>query len=292
MDTKCLQHVLTDEERQSFDRDGFIVVKNALPDAMVKDLKAATENLGTCVDFIGKDDIFLELIDWHTVFPKVFGILGWNIHIYHTVALERPPDTEEQSRIKARLAWHQDSDRVNADVAPGPTMRISLKVGYLLTDLTKKDSGNQLFVPGSHLKRELEWPSDGVSNPEGVYTLQAPAGSAVLFEGRVWHTGSPNLSDVTRKTLYYGYSYRWFHPRDDRTVSHYMERSDPIRRQLLGAKSKALGLTSPQPEDVPLRAWMAEHIGEESVADKYTRLVGGLSVSYARNPDDHYAIRK
>ena len=140
---------------------------------------------------------------------------------------------------------------MNADIAPGPTMRISLKVGYLLTDLTMKDHGNQLFIPGSHLKRQLEWPADGVSNPEGVYTLQAPAGSAVLFEQRIWHTGSPNLSNITRKTLYYGYSYRWFHPRDERTVSHYMERSDPIRRQLLGAKTKSLGLTSPQPEDVP-----------------------------------------
>ena len=52
-----------------------------------------------------------------------------------------------------------------------------------------------------------------------------------------------------------------------------------------------LGLTSPQPEDVPLRAWMEEHLGEEVVADKYTRLVGGTSVSFARNPDDHYAVR-
>ena len=290
MDSECLQHLLTEEERESFDRDGFMVVENALPNSMVKDLNRAVDRIEGAVDFIGKDDIFLELIDWPTVFPKVFGILGWNIHIYHTVALSRSPDTEEKRRQKARLPWHQDSDRVNADVAPGPTMRISLKVGYLLTDLTKKGRGNQLFIPGSHLKRELDWPADGVSNPKGVYTLQAPAGSAVLFEQRIWHTGSPNLSNKTRKTLYYGYSYRWFHPRDERTVSHYMERSDPIRRQLLGAKTKSLGLTSPQPEDVPLRTWMEEHLGEEAVVDKYTRLVGGLSVSFARNPDDHFAV--
>ena len=156
MDIECLQHLLTEEERATFDRDGLMVVENALPDSMVKDLNKAMDRIGGGVDFIGKDDLFLELVDWPTVFPKVFGILGWNIHLYHTVALTRPPDTEEKRRQKARLAWHQDSDRVNVDIAPGPTMRISLKVGYLLTDLTKKGHANQLFIPGSHLKRELE----------------------------------------------------------------------------------------------------------------------------------------
>ena len=291
MDIECLQHLLTEEERETFDRDGFMVVENALPDSMVKDLNETMDRVGGGVDFIGKDDIFLELIDWPTIFPKVFGILGWNIHLYHTVALTRPPDTEEQKRQKARLAWHQDSDRVNVDIARGPTMRLSLKVGYLLTDLTELGRANQLFVPGSHLKRELEWPADGISNPEGAVALQAPASSAVLFEQRTWHSGSPNLSNVTRKTLYYGYSYRWFSPRDERNVSHYMERSDPIRRQLLGAKTRAVGCTSPQPEDVPLRAWMEDHLGEEAVADKHTRLVGATSVSFARNPDEHYDIR-
>jgi hypothetical protein len=50
------------------------------------------------------------------------------------------------------------------------------------------------------------------------------------------------------------------------TVDHYMERSDPIRRQLLGASpSGKHGFTSPKPDDVPLKAWIEEHLGKEAV---------------------------
>ena len=38
------------------------------------------------------------------------------------------------------------------------------------------------------------------------------------------------------------------------TVSRLMERSDPIRRQLLGAQTCAMGTSSPREEDMPLRS--------------------------------------
>ena len=44
------------------------------------------------------------------------------------------------------------------------------------------------------------------------------------------------------------------------TVEHYLDRCDPIRKQLLGVSySGGHGYTSPKPEDVPLRAWLEEH---------------------------------
>ncbi|MYF90917.1 MAG: hypothetical protein F4184_01930, partial [Gemmatimonadetes bacterium] len=59
---------------------------------------------------------------------------------------------------------------------------------------------------------------------------------------------------------------RWLRPRDDMTVEHLMDRCDPIRQQLLGAgPSGGHGYTSPKEEDVPLKAWIREHLGEEAV---------------------------
>ena len=64
----------------------------------------------------------------------------------------------------------------------------------------------------------------------------------------------------------YRYSYRWLRPRDDMTVAHYLDRCDLIRRQLLGhSPSGGHGYSSPRPEDVPLRAWMEEHLNPEAV---------------------------
>lgn len=271
MDTACLEHCLTEDERTKFDRDGFLVVEDALPDSMVADLTKAVDRVGGGVDCIGKDDLFLELIDWPRTFPKVWGILGWNIHLYYTKLLVTPPEPPEERRINRPLNWHQDSDRLNQELETNPQPRISVKVGYFLSDLTETGRGNFSVIPGSHLKRELEFPSHGVSHPEGAMEVQVPAGSAVIFDRRLWHAAGRNFSDITRKAVFVGYSYRWFHPTVDMTVSPHMERSDPIRRQMLGAHTSALGLTTPKDEDVPLRDWMREHLGEEAVANRSVR---------------------
>ena len=90
-------------------------------------------------------------------------------------------------------------------------------------------------------------------------------GTAVFFDRRLWHAAGRNTSDITRKVLFYGYSYRWLQPRDNMTVAHFMERSDPIRQQILGKSTGGMGYTSPGEKDVPLRAWIQENLGSEAV---------------------------
>jgi hypothetical protein len=282
MDTACLQHCLTDSERQAFEENGYLVVENALPPRLVEDLTAAYDRVhakhcaesGTSpneplllLDVVGRDELFLELLDWPKTFPKVWGILGWHIQLYHSHLNATPP---EPGAGKRRLGWHQDSARLNADLETNPRPRISVKVGFFLTDTTDPNRGNFHVVPGSHLQNELDLPADGVSDPPGATPICVPAGAAVVFDRRIWHSGGINRSDSPRKVLFFGYSYRWLRPRDDMTVSHFMDRCDPIRRQLLGASGdggfgRGHGYTTPKDEDVPLRAWIEEHLGAEAV---------------------------
>jgi hypothetical protein len=280
MDTACLDYCLTEEERLQFEKNGFFIVKDALPPQMVEDLTAVVDRLDAqyrpeqglglhdrlnIMDFLGKDELFLELLDWPTTFPKVWGILGWHLQLYHSHLGISPPVDPAEKPEKKRLGWHQDSGRLNRDLETTPRPRISLKVGYFLTDTTEIGRANFYVVPGSHLKNELELPADGTSDPDGTMAVQAAPGDAVFFDRRLWHAASPNFTDVSRKVLFYGYSYRWLRPRDNMTVEHFMDRSDPIRRQLLGASSGGLGYTSPSDEDVPLKTWLIEHLGEEAV---------------------------
>ena len=91
-------------------------------------------------------------------------------------------------------------------------------------------------------------------------------GTAVFFDRRLWHSGSNNHWHTARRVLFYGYSYRWLRPRDNMSVEHYLDRCDPIRKQLLGVSyTGGLGYTSPSDEDVPLKAWLEEHLGVEAV---------------------------
>ena len=162
--------------------------------------------------------------------------------------------------------WHQDSDRVNHEIESSPRPRISVKMAYFLSDCSEEGRANFWVVPGSHLLDTYEIPDDG-SLPHNAVPVLVPQGGAVLFDRRIWHSASSNASAIARKALFYGYSYRWLRPRDNQTVEHLFERSDPIRRQLLGyAPSGGYGYTSPTDEDVPLRVFLRQHLGAEAAA--------------------------
>ena len=281
MDAACLAHCLSDAERESFEADGYLIVADALPAEVVERLTALVDALDLehrpkegltpyerlhLRDFLATDELFLELLDWPTTFPKVWGILGWHIQLYLSHVDVTPPEPPDVERALGRLQWHQDSGRLNVDIESDPRPRISIKVGYFLTDTTAAGKGNFYILPGSHLQTRLELPSGDASNPAGAIPVCVAPGTAVIFDRRLWHSRSPNFSDVTRKAIFYGYSYRWLRPRDNTRIEDFDHCRDPIRRQLLGATHDGHGYTSPADEDVPLKFWIAEHLGEEAVA--------------------------
>ena len=281
MNPLCLEHCLTETEKQQFEDNGFFAVEDAIPQEMVDKLVAAVDRVGAAhlgknelpsdarfnlLDFVGRDDSFIELLDWPTTFPKVWGILGWNIKLYHSHLIVLPPLPIEERDKSQRLGWHQDSGRLNFELEGEPRPRISLKVAFFLTDTSVPGRGNFSVVPGSQKSNTLEMPDDPTADPEGAISVFAKPGTAVFFDRRLWHAAGRNSSDITRKVLFYGYSYRWLQPRDDMTVEHYMDRSDPIRQQILGKSTGGHGFTSPSEKDVPLRAWIQENIGSDSVA--------------------------
>jgi hypothetical protein len=258
-------HLLTAPEREQFEADGYLVVPGVLARAQTEAILRVAWQMDSDFrssphvgphhvlnrhDLIGADAAFLELIDLPRVFPKVFGILGWNIQCFHTQLLVTPP--APPGAAHAPYGWHQDNNRMNLDFEiPPPHPRVSVKVGYFLTDLLASGMGNLCVVPGSHVRGRP--PADAV--PEAMTEIRATAGDAVLFDRRLWHAASTNTSEHTRVFLTYGYSYRWLRPKSAMEVGDLVEMCDPIRRQLLGASpSGPNGYFDPQPEDVPLRA--------------------------------------
>jgi ectoine hydroxylase len=275
MNPDCLRHRLTPEERKFFNATGYLIVENALDDEMNGRLLAAVdridarertlENRGkllSITNIVHEDPALVHLSAWPTTLPKVWGILGWNIYLYHSHVDVSPP--ADSSALTWRVAWHQDSMRVNDEIESCPRPRLSLKIGYYLTDVSQSDHGNTLIVPGSHLRDQIDCPADGVSNPDGAEPLRVKPGTAVLIDRRIWHSRSPNLSDRTRKVVWYGYSYRWLRAKDGMTVTHLYEKLDPIGRQILGDGLSANGVYDPAEGDVPLRSWLREQCPEDA----------------------------
>ena len=276
MQPSCLEHRLTESERATFNETGLLMVENALSPEQVATLTNALDRLHSLKlaeghdarkalfypNFIPDDPLFADLVDYDKILPKVWGMLGWNIYLYHAHLIITPPTGQPQD--DKTFSWHQDSGRVNQEIECHPRPRLSLKVAYFLSDTSEPGRGNFWVVPGSHLDDTLERPADGIGQPKGAIPVLAKPGTAVFFDRRLWHSASPNWSDVTRKVLFFGYGYRWIRTKDDMTVQSLWEQSDPIRRQMLGWGVNANGFYTPTDEDVPLRVWLREHSPHEA----------------------------
>ena len=188
MNTSCLQYRLTDSERRTFAETGCLIVPNVLDAAQAGALTELSDaihsrrvaegfdpNKGLFYpNFIPDSPLFADLVDYEKILPKVWGILGWNIYLYHAHLIVTPPNGEEMNDIT--FGWHQDSGRVNQEIESHPRPRLSLKVAYFLSDTSEPGRGNFWIVPGSHLKDTLERPTQGVGQPEGGGSCHRQAG--------------------------------------------------------------------------------------------------------------------
>ena len=127
MDATCLAHCLTEEEKSEFEKNGYLVIEDVLSQQHVHDLNTAAspivaeyrrargidnDVMANPFDYIGRNELFLNLLDWPLTFPKVWGILGWHIQLYHTHMMTVPPEPRLENGLK-RLGWHQDSGRLD-----------------------------------------------------------------------------------------------------------------------------------------------------------------------------------
>ena len=245
------------------ERDGFVVVEDALEGAALRRVCAAVDRVFRSessngdalhlLGFVGRDPSFVELVDHPAVLPFVAAVLGWNIYVYHCHLDVHPPEGDPEPRWR----WHQDGGRQNVEL-PSPRPRLSLKVAYFLTDVPTGAHGAMRVVPGSHRRDRLS----RAREPVGAVPLLVRAGTAVVFDRRLWHARGDNRSNATRRALFYGYTHRWIRPRDELALDPGLVAGlSPLRRQLLGVGCSTIGYWIPEDEDVPLRelasAWAA-----------------------------------
>jgi ectoine hydroxylase-related dioxygenase (phytanoyl-CoA dioxygenase family) len=238
---------LTDGERAAFDRDGYLILRGVLDPAEVARYTGIVDRLyqrcersgriaagaamhmlsavPTCPDLA-------PLLDHPRVLGPVWSLLGWNVHVYHSHVDVHPPVRADKPY---RFEWHQDGGRQNRELETDPRPRLSVKAAYWLSDVSRPGRGNFRVVPGSHTtnwidgppRRDVPWP-----DPDGAIEVLADPGDVVLFDRRLWHARSDNHSAVTRKAVFFGYTYRWVRTRDD--IPAWSADFTPVQRQLLG----------------------------------------------------------
>ena len=164
-------------------------------------------------------------------------------------------------------AWHTDvplnlfvDDERAATAASHAAY--ALNVFLPLVDLTESNGATE-FIPGSHLP-EAERTAEAERRGQPLRIL-APAGSAVIFDYRLWHRGLANDADTDRAVLYAVVARSWY--RDSRNHQH--------TASLFGgtaASSARLRLGLPPYEPPPLPAVSAGAAEPEPDAEAPSRV--------------------
>ncbi len=239
---------ITDRQRTTFERDGYIVLRGVFSTEEIETLRtaavAAEQAWEETPDHVGYDrpylrriepliefgDPFVELIDHPGFFPVVRELLGNSIAILDTALFITPPDQGWGDTSE----WHIDEGLTGPVGAPIPLM---VKATIPLDPIASIDDGPTAVIPGSHLRSYEEnqvSPDDPRDMPNSVPVLVDP-GDVYIFHGRVHHAAMPNVGPRTRRVLHYNYSHIWMKPWPGHQPSPRLQTAarGPLRRQLL-----------------------------------------------------------
>ena len=212
---------LTPAQRQAFDADGFLVVREALDRPTIDRLTATGDRL--MEDFFADPEQFYcqvrrgiiqqpalaAMISHSSTVPLVVQLLSPNIHLHTSSLIYKKP--QDPATTAPTRGWHRDIC-IADDLGHANLPRVGIKVCYCLTDFHQPSSGMTLLAPKSNQFQEALTITRGEADPPAVAEPMLNAGDAVFFENRTFHTAAPNLSAQTSKVLINGYSYRWMRP--------------------------------------------------------------------------------
>lgn len=194
--------------------EGFCVVEGVLDAATVRNVRerlvtAAEESRRRGVDtfmpvldpndrnvrvfnLLDIDPVFVELIQHPLGIALVRDLLGDGFLISNFTANIALPGSR---------SMHLHSDQ--AIVIPEPWFEAwAINIIWCLDDV-REANGATRYVPNSHrVTRQSELPPDAVARTR---PFEAPAGSIIAMDGRMWHTSGANTTQRDERALLFGY---------------------------------------------------------------------------------------
>ncbi|MCY7307799.1 MAG: phytanoyl-CoA dioxygenase family protein [Rhodoferax sp.] len=212
--TKTIANELLDLDaaHAAFERDGFLIVPNALEATQVLAVDAAfkthlarhpedwanfSESFITAPDVLPRTDAFDGVIENARMFALLERLIGPDLAFEELALMQRKP-TDNVGELKG---WHRDIIR-----AYERRHEIdAISVVYYLTDVGPDDHCFSI-VPGTH-GPGVDMRTDDVQ-PGMEFDALGAAGSAFVFHARCIHAGKLKLGSRERRTihLYFGHA--------------------------------------------------------------------------------------
>lgn len=189
------------EAKAGLDTTGYHVFENLLSDDEVARFQGAIDALAgerrpgttTLMGALALDALFVELVQHPVAVELMDHLLGPEFLLSGNTVMIIGPGSKAQP-------LHNDQ----AYVPPPWAHPVTANIVWMIDDFTAENGGT-LAVPGSHRidipnprgirTREEWWEEPELSAPlADAITVTGPAGSALVFEGRLWHAGGGNAT--------------------------------------------------------------------------------------------------
>ena len=228
------------EIARELERSGYAVIPDRMDD---KDLAAAREELSAltstagwgsgfdgdrtkrvfallaktrCMDRAALDSLVLDVVEQ---------VIGPGAQFSMTFATQVHPGQGAQ-------VLHYDQG-----IYPVPRDRDVLLTAIWALDEFTASNGATLVVPGSHQ------PATSKPGPGEAVPVEMPAGSVLIFSGRLYHGAGPNNATRPRLAVIIDYQQPWLRPCEAHTLS-----SEPAQVRLLPQRlQELLGYNQPSP---------------------------------------------
>jgi ectoine hydroxylase-related dioxygenase (phytanoyl-CoA dioxygenase family) len=208
-----------DAAKAQLQREGFAIIPGVLDASRCEDVRARlwraaeeserrgapTRNIGIdpnehnvrVFNLLDLDPVFVELIQYPLAIDLVTSLLGPGFLISNFTANIALPGSKS-------MKPHSDQ----SIVVPEPWLQPwSMNIIWCLNDLHAAN-GATLYLPKSH---KIAWARDAPADPRaGMQPFEAPAGSVIAMDGRVWHTSGANMTEREERALLFGYYSRDF----------------------------------------------------------------------------------
>ena len=231
----------SDRAKADLDQDGYCLIEGALPAERVATLRAklvelAGAEIADGTDYVydnganqrvwtllNKGEMFEELAQD----PLILGLMG---HMLGPDLLLSNIDANIAGPGGTPMFVHADQSFVPP---PWPPYPLVANVMWMIDDFTPENGATRI-VPGSHRKGEgPDW-----SNLPETAPICGPAGTAFVFEGRLWHqTGANTTASEHRHGILAYYCRPFIRQQENWFVSlkpEVLDRATPTLRRLLG----------------------------------------------------------
>ncbi len=262
-----------DRHAIELERDGFTIMERVLPPAEIDSARAAMDET-----LAGEEEIGRRYGLQSANLRMAFNAQAKNRH-FHSLPLRYPAPAEVTKRVLGddmfahdvtirvpmptgekdhqRFGGNLHADWSDFTVAPfvgGQHYPMGVQSAWAITEFTKA-TGGPVIWPGSHLSNEIPPPEPG-SLPPGWVIAEAPAGSVLLWDASLWHTGGTNRSSQPRYSLIFFFQRWWVKGFND--AYRYMP--PDMREQMSTDERRLWGLEAGVPPNTHFRDMSAEQI--------------------------------